>query len=457
MKALVFPRNHLRFAAAMTMSRIKPGVGAAVGPLRLEETEPPELPGPGWTHVRTRLAGICGSDLATIDGRVSRYFEPLVSFPMTPGHEVVADAPAGTGSATANGAANLTNGGADSAPTNGGANPANGATRSASAGADSAPANGSAAPRPSAGARVVLEPVLGAEARGEAPAWLGAAPADGDDYGHLIGGRLEPGLQTGSCASTGGGWAEMFAAHSSQLHSLGSVSTSELSDEAAVMIEPTAAATHAVLRANVPDGGTVAVIGAGTMGLAAVAALRAFTNVSAIVVAARYPHQRSLAVSLGADLAVEPDELVRAVRRAAGTRVIGHTLGSGTDATIDAVASSASLSDAVAMTRPRGRVVVLGMPAQVQLDLSALWHRETELVGAYCYGTEHGYAAEPGTEHGGKAKHTFELATQLVRDCSLENLVSELYALEDYKAAISHAAQAGQRGSVKIAFDLRDS
>ena len=68
------------------------------------------------------------------------------------------------------------------------------------------------------GSRVVLEPVLGPETRGEVPAWPGAAQADGDDYGHLVAGTLEPGLQTGSCASTGGGWSEVFAAHASQLH-----------------------------------------------------------------------------------------------------------------------------------------------------------------------------------------------------------------------------------------------
>ncbi|HCB34032.1 MAG TPA: zinc-binding alcohol dehydrogenase [Acidimicrobiaceae bacterium] len=390
MKALVFVRNHLRFAAANAVSRVRPGAGAGVGPLRLDDVEVPKLPGPGWSHVHTRLAGICGSDLATVDGRVSRYFEPLVSFPMTPGHEVVGDTDDGR--------------------------------------------------------RVVLEAVLGAEARGEPPPWLGAAPADGNDYGHLVGGILEPGLQTGSCADTGGGWSETFAAHATQLHSLGTVGPDELSDEAAVMIEPTAAATHAVLRANVPDGGTAAVIGAGTMGLAAVAALRAFTGADAVVVGARYAHQRRLATELGADLVVEPDELARAVRRAAGTRLIGRTLGSGTDATIDAVASSATLGDAIALTRPRGRVVVLGMPAQVQIDLSALWHRETELVGAYCYGTEQG--------HGGR--HTFEMAIELVRDCRLERLVTELYRLDDYKAAIGHAAEAGPRGAVKIAFDLRD-
>ena len=385
MDALLFPRKEVRYVAAMAASRLKPGAGASVGPLKFTQLDPPELPGDGWEHVTTRLAGICGSDLATIDGQASRYFEALVSFPFIPGHEVVGETADGT--------------------------------------------------------RVVLEPVLGPETRGEVPAWPGAAQADGNDYGHLASGTLEPGLQTGSCASTGGGWSEIFAAHKSQLHPV----TDELTDEAAVMIEPAAAGIHAVLRGNVPDGGTVAVIGAGTMGLTAIAALRKFTKVDAIVVAARYPHQHKAARLLGADLTVVPEELGRAIRRAAGTRVIGSTLGSGVDVTIDAVGSSNSLTDAIAFTRPRGRVVLLGMPNQVDMNLTALWHRETELVGAYCYGTEHG--------HGDL--HTFELATEMVADLDLGRLVSELYPLSEYRTAIEHAAQAGPRGLIKIAFDLR--
>ena len=385
MDALQFSRKEVRYVAAMAASRLKPGAGASVGPLKLTQLDPPELPGEGWEHVTTRLAGICGSDLATIDGQASRYFEALVSFPFIPGHEVVGEKADGT--------------------------------------------------------RVVLEPVLGPETRAEVPAWPGAAQADGNDYGHLASGTLEPGLQTGSCASTGGGWSEIFAAHESQLHLV----ADELTDEAAVMIEPAAAGIHAVLRGDVPDGGTVAVIGAGTMGLTAIAALRMFTKVDAIVVAARYPHQHKAARLLGADLTVVPDELGRAIRRAAGTRVIGSTLGSGVDVTIDAVGSSSSLTDAIAFTRPRGRVVLLGMPNQVDMNLTALWHRETELVGAYCYGTEHG--------HGDR--HTFELATEMVAEFDLGRLVSELYPLSEYRTAIEHAAQAGPRGLIKIAFDLR--
>ena len=91
MKALVLERNVARFAAHGVMShgvRFRPrGLGRArFGSL---DTEPPELPGPDWRRVQVLLAGICGSDLATLDGHSSRYFEDLVSFPFVPGHEIV--------------------------------------------------------------------------------------------------------------------------------------------------------------------------------------------------------------------------------------------------------------------------------------------------------------------------------------------------------------------------------
>ena len=96
MDALLFPRKEVRYVAAMAASRLKPGAGASVGPLKFTQLDPPELPGDGWEHVTTRLAGICGSDLATIDGQASRYFEALVSFPFIPGHEVVGERADGT-------------------------------------------------------------------------------------------------------------------------------------------------------------------------------------------------------------------------------------------------------------------------------------------------------------------------------------------------------------------------
>jgi len=385
MRALVFERKEVKFVAAAAASRLKPGVGSRVGPLKLGEIAEQKLPNGDWHRVKTRLSGICGSDLATIDGRSSRYFEPLTSFPFVMGHEIVGELDDGR--------------------------------------------------------RVIVEPVLGPEARGAEPPFPGAAPADGNDYGHMNTGPLEPGIQTGSCSSTGGGWSESFVAHQSQLHFI----DDSLDDAAAVLVEPVAAGVHAALRANIADGATVAVLGAGMMGLAATAALRRFTGAGTIVVGARYPHQAALATMAGADLVVAPDEVARAVRRLTGCGVIGRRLAAGTDAVIDAVGSAGSLADALGIVRPRGRVVMLGMPGTVSVDLTALWHRETELVGAYCYGTEH---------HHDREVHTFELATELVTELDLGRLVSATYTIDDYHQAIDHAANAGLRGAVRVAFDF---
>jgi len=92
--------------------------------------------------------------------------------------------------------------------------------------------------------------------------------------------------------------------------------------------------------------------------------------------------------------------------------------------------------------------VLVGMPGAVKVDLTTLWHRETRLVGAYAYGTE---KLADGSE-----RRTFDLAFDLVRAALLERLVSATYPLSRYRDAIEHAATAGRRGGVKIAFDMRN-
>ncbi|MCY4293502.1 MAG: zinc-binding dehydrogenase [Acidimicrobiaceae bacterium] len=387
MKALRFSRNETRYVAAALASRLRPGAGAAWGPLKLVSSDPPSIPGGGWQRIYPRLSGICGSDLATIDGRSARYFEDYVSFPFIPGHEIVADTDDGR--------------------------------------------------------RVVIEPVLGHAARGFEPPFAEARPGDGDDYRHLVCGHLKPGLQTGFCRSTGGGWSTELIAHDSQLHDV----PDWMSDELAVMIEPAAGGVHAALRARAQPGDTVAVVGAGTMGLVAVAALRALAEPGSIMVGARYSTQRRLALEFGADVAVEAGELKRAVRRATGSFMVGDHLSGGADVVIDAVGSAASLAEALSLCRPRGRVLLLGMPATVTAELTGLWHREIELVGCYAYGTE--------TLRDGARTTSFALAMELAGKVAFDRLVSALYPLERYVEALSHAAEAGRRGGVKIAFDIR--
>ncbi len=403
MKALVFERNLPRFAASRVASLFGSGRGAGLGPLQLLDAEEPGLPDDDWFHLRPLLSGICGSDLATLDGRSSRYFEDMVSFPFVPGHEVVGVLDAGGTDHT----------GQELAP----------------------------------GTRAVIEPVLGCAPRHIRPLCPQCAGGHTGLCGNVAFGEIDPGLQTGFCADTGGGWSHAgLAAHASQLHAV----PAELSDEDGVMVEPTACAVHAVLSAGIAGGDTVAVVGAGTLGLAVVAALDQLVRPEsecAVMVGAKHPHQRSTAERLGADVVVAPDQLARAVRRRSGSLVLAGRLTNGADVVFDCVGSSESLTHSLAMVRPRGRVVLVGMPGRVSIDLAPLWHRELTVVGAYAYGTEHSPT--------GGTPRTFDLAIGLVASAGLGSLVSAAYPLERYEEAIGHAGAAGRRGAVKVVFDLR--
>ena len=386
MKALRIERSVVRFAAA----RVASGIGSAPrpAPLRLGEIDPPARPGPDWEIVRPRLSGICGSDLATVSGRSSRWFESIVSFPFVPGHEVVADT------------------------------------------AD--------------GRRVVVEPVLHCRIRGVQPPCPACAVGRTNHCERLVAGHLAPGLQTGYCSDTGGGWSLALAAHRDQLHEV----PAGWSDEAAVMVEPTACAVHAALAAPAGDDLRVAVIGAGTIGLATIAAIhRLRTDVSALIAVAKHPEQRRLARELGATAVVEPGELRRAVRRATGSWILDNgQLTGGADVVYDCVGSAESIAEALAVAAPGATIVLAGMPGHVGVDLTALWQRETRLVGAYAYG--------PEPAAGGR--HSFDLAMDVVDAAGLERLVSAAYPLDRYSDAIEHASRAGARGAAKIVFDLRE-
>ncbi|GAC1354804.1 MAG: zinc-binding dehydrogenase [Acidimicrobiales bacterium] len=386
MKALLFERSIPRLASARIAGALSPGLGGRFGALRLVDTEEPTPPGPGWERIRPLLAGICGSDLSTVDGHASRWFEPLVSFPFVPGHEVVG--------------------------------------------------------LREDGSRVVLEPVLGCAARSIAPVCRACAQGDVGRCGNIAFGHIRPGLQTGYCSDTGGGWGTALVAHTSQLHTV----PDALSDEAAVMVEPTACAIHGSLAAGDLSGAVVAVLGAGTLGLCTVAALRRYSLPAQLIIAAKYPEQRALAAELGATTVVAPNELRRAVRRATRSLVVDDRLTGGADVVIDCVGNAASVAEALAVVRPQGRIVLVGMPGEISLDLTPLWQREVQLAGAYAYG------AEPT-----KGRRTFDLALELVHDAGLHRLVSARYPLDRFTDAIDHAANAGSRGAVKVAFDLRSA
>jgi threonine dehydrogenase-like Zn-dependent dehydrogenase len=402
MSTLLFERSLPRYAAARLVSSFGSGRGAGVGPLRLVERDAPAVPGEGWVHVDPLLSGICGSDLATLDGRSSRYFEGIVSFPFVPGHEVIGLV---------------------------------------------------------GGTRVVLQPVLGCAARGIEPMCPACQAGHVGNCGSLAFGHIRPGLQTGYCADTGGGWSTSgLVAHESQLFAV----PDALSDADAVLVEPLSCAVHAVLAAPIAEGDVVAVLGAGTLGLLVTAALTHLSSTgrcaapSVLLVGAKYAHQQRLAREFGCTEALPPDQLPRSVRRHSRSLSYGGapgviaTLSGGADVVIDCVGSAESISQSLAMVRPRGTVSLVGMPGRVTVDLAPLWHREVRLAGAYAYGTE--AVGEQGRRG---ATPTFDLAFEVAAAVGVGRLVSATYPLARFEDAVAHAGAAGRRGAVKIAFDVR--
>jgi threonine dehydrogenase-like Zn-dependent dehydrogenase len=417
MKALVFERNLPRFAASRLASGIGgSGRGTALSPLRLVDVEPPRLPGPGWHRVRPTLSGICGSDLATVDGRSSRYFEPLVSFPFVPGHEIL-----------------------------GVVEQSHDLERARPSDPAGEEWEGDPLRKIDVGSRVVVESVIGCVPRAIQPPCPACSEGRVGGCEHVAFGEVSPGLQIGYCADTGGGWSTAgLVAHETQLHMV----PESMADEDAVMVEPTACAVHATTCAGVVPGDTVAVLGAGTLGLTVVAAVRELAEPGAIFTGAKHSHQRRLAEEVGADQAVPPDQLGRVVRRRSRSLALSERasqLTGGADVVLDCVGSAQSLTDSLAIVRPRGRVVLVGMPGSVRVDLASLWHREVELTGSYAYGVE---------ELHGTPRNTFDLAMEVVRARRLGRLVSARYSIDRFEEAMAHAGAAGRRGAVKIVFDL---
>lgn len=382
MLAVELYRSVPRYLAAKAVGGRMPGLLAGpVAPLRLVDLQEPEPPAPGWVKVKPLLSGICGSDLNTISGKSSFYFSSLVSMPFVPGHEVVGELDDG-------------------------------------------------------GGRVVLDPVLACAARGIDPACTPCLQGESARCERITGGHVGPGLQTGYCHDTGGGWSEMLIAHNSQLHPI----PDDLPDEGAVMVEPMACAAHAARRAQVPRDATVLITGAGTVGLLTLVAVRELTSAGRVIVAAKHSNQAEIARRFGASEVVSPRGALGAVRRttrafrADPERSDPFLLG-GVDVAFECVGSRSSLDLALRSTRAGGKVVMSGMPEGA--DLSPAWFRELEVVGAY------------------SGAGCFEEAIEMVADSELAKLISATYPLSSWRNAIDHALSAGSLGAIKIAFDPR--
>jgi len=410
MKALQYRRSIPRYVLLKLLGpRCRGLYTSRAAPLSLRDVPEPRLPNDQWVRIAPTLAGICGSDLATLCAKGSPYLAPVTSLPFVMGHELV-----GRVSEI-----------------------------------------GSAVNDVAVGDRVVLHPALGCKARGIDPPCDACAEGRDALCRNVTRGDIAKGIQTGYCRDTGGAFSSSLVAHHSQVYRV----PDEISDTAAVLIEPFACALHAALRVSLTEKDTALVLGCGVIGLLTIAALRASGCKARIVAAAKHEHQKEQALNLGADELLDARGSTRSRyatwAKALDAEVLDPELGKptvigGASATFDCVASSQTIDDGLRFTRSAGTFVLVGMPAIPSgVDWTPLWFKELTVCAAYAYGPE---CCASGT------RETFEMAIDLVSQWApkLEPLVGDPYSLEDYRAAFRAALNTGQSKAIKTVFRLAD-
>ena len=261
----------------------------------------------------------------------------------------------------------------------------------------------------------------------------------------------------------GGGWSDEMIVHERQLFLI----PDHLSDEQAALLEPSAAAIHAVLRYQPQPGDNVLVIGAGTLGLLVTQAIRALAPNASITVQARHPFQGEMATHLGATQMIEAGNGSAGVARYTGAkhfrrRFGGELLIGGFDAVYDTVGTRDTVQNALRWARAGGAVVLAGSHlAPMLLDMTPVWHQEVRLLGATGHGTERWPANAPqvswGGDDGGRVS-TFGLAAALIRERRLtpQRLITHRFPLREVRRAVQTARDKAEHKTIKVLLDIRD-
>jgi L-iditol 2-dehydrogenase len=400
LRAIRFHYRPVRYLLTRYAASRRPALALGrLGCLGLDDVEPPDLPGPDWVRVRPTLSGICGSDLSAVTAHDSFTLEPFGAYPFTFGHENVG--------------------------------------RIAEVGAD--------AGQWQVGDRVIVNPMLACAQRGLEPC---PACARGE-YGlcrSTSQGDIGGGPMIGYSPGAGGGWSDSFVAHRTQLHA-----AEGIEDDVAVLTDPLASALRPVLLHPPVDGDVVLVIGAGTIGALTVAALRTFGWEGPVACLGRYDFQLELAAAAGADRVFRrPDEVYAWAEALPHARSYRPTLAprfveGGPSLVYDTVGSESSIQDSMALTREGGRVVLVGAAAKVAVDWTRLWYRQLTVAGIFAYGR---------APFRGQDRDIYASSIEVLRTGVIGRLgmLTHVFALEEYRAALTAALDKGGHRSVKVAF-----
>lgn len=372
---------------------------ASFAPLSVQNVPRQALPSANWVRVRNRLAGICGSDLHLVhaDGDLRIAPAALPGHRHTYlGHEVVGEVIE----------------------------------------------IGEGVQRLAIGDRVVLQYGPHCLSAGVQPPCRSCAVGN---YNLCERGRL-PGP-----VPIGGGWSEEMLLHEEQLYRIAPTIT----DEQAVLIEPTAVALHAILRSPPKPGDHVLIIGAGTIGLLTLQVLKTLAPQVEISVLARHPFQVEQATRLGAKHIIYPQDSYTGVQQATGAQLFKGMFGNkmlsgGFDIIYDTVGHRKTLHHALRWTRSQGVVVLVGLDLHLMnIDLTPIWYREINLIGTLGHGIEYW---PPGSN---ARRSTFSIIEELMAQGEIhpEQLITHHFALDKYQQALTIAASKAHSRAIKVVFD----
>lgn len=150
----------------------------------------------------------------------------------------------------------------------------------------------------------------------------------------------------------------------------------ELDYITATLIEPTAVVVHVFELARMQPGDTVAVLGAGPIGMLCASVAKLF-GASQVFLTDRVPHRLRIARQLDSSFvtALSPQESFQDL-------VMDSTHGRGVDLVIDAAGAFDTIYTGLRIARPSGRFILVGIPTErvFAVDIHTAMSKELEIV-----------------------------------------------------------------------------
>ncbi len=415
MRAITFDISPMRWAMSKLIGRAYQGIYLSrLGGLRLIETDIPKLPNGDWVLCKTRIGGICGTDLNTIfmNQHPASMIQSFVSFPMMLGHENVATI-VEVGSSVEN----------------------------------FKPAQ-----------RVIVDPPHSCQTRNINPPCRMCQQGKISSCENFDRGDIPPSLALGYNNFTAGSWSEYFIAHKGQMITL----PDEIDDEQAILIDPLACSLHTVLQALPSDDENILVFGAGIIALGVILAIRALGINANITATVRYPFQAELAKQCGADNIVfwsnkQKSSSISKLAKITNARSLKSRFGlkflrGGFDKLYDCTGRIAGLVDALRLLRAGGTAIIAGTPQLGLVDITAAWFNELNIIGT----TGRAVETLPNEQ---SPKHNYQHIIEFIMNGKIDTtfLPVALFHQSEYRSALSQLRNRAKFHIVKAAFDFRNN